>query len=441
MKRDLASLLDTWKTDPERMPLLLRGARQVGKSYLVQQWGEKQFENVVEINFEYEPQSKAYFTSLNPHEILNKIRLATRSKINPGQTLLFLDEVQQCPKAILALRYFYEKLPQLHVIAAGSLLEFCINDTNFEMPVGRVQSLYMRPLSFMEFLTAKGLNALRSHLDDITLEPGIEPVLHDQLLKLIREYMIVSGMPKPLRDYLQFQDMTRTSHLQTSILRTYQDDFGKYATKIQHGYLQALFNRAPRLIAKNFVFKDVDPNIRSKDIRMALNKLEQSGLLLISHAVSAEGIPLSALIKEKNFKIFMLDVGLVSRACGLSPTLSFAEDIILVNRGMLAEQLVAQELIAYSDPYQPYELFWWHRSKRGSTAEVDFVIAHNAIILPIEVKAGEIGNLRSMKIFMEEKKSLIGVRISQRPLAFEQNILSVPFYMIKQIPRLLSQVI
>ena len=439
MKRDLERELLKWKANKERLPLLLRGARQVGKSYLVKHFGQHHFESFVEINFEYEPQAKLYFTSLDPQEILNKIRLLKGGALIPGKTLLFLDEIQECPEAITALRYFYEKIPDLHVIAAGSLLEFVFNKEEFRMPVGRVQYLFLKPLSFGEYLTVSGFGALRDHLQTVSCQHPPDLSLHEQLLKLMREYLFLGGMPKAVEAYLQTKDISAAQKIQTVILTTYQDDFGKYARSADIRYLTQLFIRAPLLVSRHFFYKDVDPELRARELKGALEKLQQAGLLYKSHAVSASGVPLGAQVNEKSFKLFFLDVGLMNRASGFGPDIMIENDVILVNRGAVAEQFVAQELLAYADPYTKaeHELFWWEREKHGSSAEVDFIISKGTTLFPIEVKAGTIGKLRSLKIFMEEKKAALGVRISQQPLSLEDSILSLPLYLIEQLPKLL----
>ena len=439
MKRDLEKELLRWKNQRERLPLLLRGARQVGKSYLVKNFGEKHFENFAEINFDYEPEAKRCFSSLDPHEILNKIRLLKGITIIAGKTLLFLDEIQECPEAIMALRYFYEKIPDLHVIGAGSLLEFVFHKEDFRMPVGRVQYLFLRPLSFGEFLVSTGYESLRDHLKTITFENPIEEVLHQQLLKLLRQYLILGGMPKVVYTYLHSKDISDAQKMQTVILTTYQDDFGKYAGSLDIRYLNTLFVRIPRLVSQRFYYKNVDPELRARELKIALEKLREAGIVYKAHAVSASGIPLGALINEKEFKLFFLDVGLVNRASGLGADIFLENDLILVNRGAIAEQFVAQELVAYGDPYLPSELYWWSREKAGSSAEVDFIIAQETKLFPIEVKAGKIGKLRSLKIFLEEKGSEFGIRISQNHLAVEDKVLTIPLYLIEQLPRLIKQ--
>lgn len=215
MKRDIERQLKDWKDQPNRLPLLIRGPRQVGKTYVVEQFGKEFFENVVLVNFELYPRMKQCFESLDPKEIINKLRLMDDLDIEPGKTLLFLDEIQECPKAIMSLRYFKEKMPELHVIGAGSLLEFALREEDFRMPVGRVQFVYLGPFSFGEFLGALNHNQLRGYLGKIKLMDQIDPVVHEQLLELLQKYFILGGMPAVLQEYLTAGNLKVCQNIQS----------------------------------------------------------------------------------------------------------------------------------------------------------------------------------------------------------------------------------
>jgi len=438
MYRDIEKDLLHWKKQENPIPLLLRGARQVGKTYVVEKFGREQFEQLVTINFELQPEMIHCFESLEPSEIINAIFLLTHKKIEPQSTLLFLDEIQDCPNAIRALRYFKEKLPKLHVIGAGSLLEFTLNDTAFRMPVGRVQSLYLKPLSFKEYLVGSDNKQLREWIESIDLHSKITKPIHERLLRLVREYMILGGMPAVLQSYFTMHDLGDCMNIQTALLSTYRQDFGKYAKKSDHRYLQRLFEKIPGLIGENFKYSKVDPDMRSRDIKDALYLLQNAGLTYPIYSTSASGLPLASLINEKKFKVLFLDVGLITRTGKLESELLLNNNIILVNRGMLAEQFVGQELLAYTSCYEEANLYFWSREQRSSMAEVDFVTTVDAKIIPIEVKAGTTGHLKSIKIFMQEKKSTLGLRISQQPLSYDNNILSLPFYMTGEISRIVK---
>lgn len=435
MQRTIEEELKRWKDQTGRLPLIIRGARQIGKSYTIQKFGNDFFDQVVVIDFEYEPTFCHCFDSLDPQKILNRIEIQTSQSITPGKTLLFLDEIQQCPKAIMALRYFKEKMPELHVIAAGSLLEFVLNDAEFSFPVGRVQFLYMGPLSFSEFLMNMGDPKLLEFLEEVTITEGIPPEIHKKLLERLRLYFVMGGMPAVVQTYLEERSLNLCRQKQLSLLQTYQSDFGKYASKTEHRYLQMLFEKAPGLIATHFKYSNVSPEMKSREIKKALHQLCHAGLIHQVFSTSGNGLPLYAEVKENRFKILFLDIGLLNSAHRVNIKQLWEEDITMVHSGKLAEQFVGQQLLSLGDFYETPQLFFWKREKGGSTAEVDFLLTHHSQIIPIEVKAGSTGRLLSLQTFMREKKAPIGVKISTAPLKKEGNILSIPLYMVDQLTR------
>lgn len=429
MERDIEKELVKWKDQNNRSPLLVRGARQVGKSYLIEEFGKKFFNNIVVVNFEFRPELKQCFTTLDPYEIINKLRLLMGITIEDGKTLLFLDEIQECPNAIISLRYFKERKGMLAVIGAGSLMEFALNSPEFRMPVGRIQFLYLEPLSFCEFLTVSGNGQLRQYISEISIVGSSDNAVHQKLIDLLRIYFIIGGMPAVIREYLASQDLVNCSRIQNSLLQTYRGDFGKYAKISEHKYLQKTFDMSPRLAGSRIKYTNIDPESKSRDIKNALNLLAMAGIVKPVYASSASGVPLGAQVNELKFKLNFLDVGLMQNACGLQAQLSMEKDLIHINSGAVAEQFIGQELRAYSDSYTEHNLFFWARDKIGSSAEVDYVIDIDAQVLPIEVKAGKTGTLKSLKIFIEEKKSPLGIRFSQDKLSFYDKILTLPLYM------------
>ncbi len=450
MDRDIEKDLENWKQQKERMPILLRGARQVGKSYVIEKFGQNQFDNILVVNFKLRPELCQCFETLEPSEILEKLSLAMHHKIESGKTLLFLDEIQDCPNAIRALRYFKERMPDLHVIGAGSLLEFTLNDADFRMPVGRVQSLYLKPLSFKEYLGAAGYSDLRKFIEQVDLKKPIADVIHQELLKQIRTYMSLGGMPSVLKTYLDSEiislgAMSRSYNFnacqiqKATLLNNYRSDFGKYAKHAQIQHLKRVFEKAPGLVGDHFKYSKVDPDARSYQIKSALELLQHAGLVYPIHSTSASGIPLISLMNEKKFKILFLDVGLVAYASQVDAEL-LLENIILINRGSIAEQLVGQELLAYTPSFEEAKLYFWSRDKKSSMAEVDFVITVGSKIIPIEVKAGSTGHLKSLHLLMQEKNLPLGIRISQLPLTFDGKILSIPMYMVGEVSRLVRMI-
>jgi hypothetical protein len=438
MHRAIEKDLLGWKAQPDRLPLLVRGARQVGKTYAVETFGQNNFENTLTINFERQPQYISCFESLEPREILNSIELISGTTITPSRTLLFLDEIQECPRAIMAMRYFKERLPELHLVGAGSLLEFALQDKNFRMPVGRVQSLYVKPLSFMEFMQALGHQKLVTYITTINLKTNVNPAIEEQLHTLLQQYFVIGGMPAVVKKFAADQNWRQCQIVQSSLLTAYRDDFAKYAATSRHKYLQRLLEQAPSMVGQHFQYSKVDPNMQSRDLKLGLENLEYAGIIYRVYQTTASGLPLHAQIKEKKFKLLFLDIGLVNASQMLDAELLQQKDLLLVNRGMLAEQFIGQELLVYKDPYLPQPLYYWEREKKGSMAEVDYVINIGEKILPVEVKSGKTGSLRSLQIFLQEKQQPIGIRFSLKPLSFQNNVLSIPLYMVHELKRLVS---
>lgn len=440
MKRDIDDIFRIWKNQKKRYPLLVRGARQVGKSYSVKKLGKNEFDNLVEVNFELKPQYKTAFETLEPKKIIETISVLSRSEIIPSKTLLFLDEIQECPNAISAMRYFYEQMPELHVIGAGSLLEFVIYQEDFRMPVGRIQYIYMKPISFLEFLDAVGENKSRQIIETCSWDNLPSLAIHEHLISLIKRYSIIGGMPAVVSEYASTGNMDKCFQIQTIIIQTYRDDFGKYASKVKHKYLEKAFFAVPKMVGKKFVYARVDNTVQSRDLKEAMELLEKAGVVYRIKQTGGEGLPLEANAKEKNYKASFLDIGLMQNICGLNSDilLSNDENFIKINEGAVAEQFTAQELLAYLDPYRIPSLHYWVREARNSSAEIDYVIPHKSFVLPIEVKAGKTGTLRSMHIYLEKYKLSSGVRISQLFFNKTLPVISIPFYAIKKIQQLIA---
>lgn len=432
MKRKLEEELITWKKRENRSPILLRGARQVGKSYLVEHFGKEHFDSFALVDFENRPELKKAFISREPKQILSTLELSINQPIKEGKTLLFLDEIQACPEALRALRYFKEQMPKLHVIAAGSLLEFLLKDDEFSFPVGRVEFLYLHPLSFLEYLESSHIGAER--VGTYSLDHRPNPLEHEEMLKWVKRYMFVGGMPAAVTSAKE--SLLSSQRIHHQLLQAYENDFGKYAKETHHKYLRTIFQKAPALIAQILKYRRIDEEVRSRDLKPALDLLCHAGLLQRVFATTASGLPLHAHQKDDRFKLLYLDTGLLQTATQVDATLFFERDILQINAGMLAEQFVGQELISYAPPYQNAPLLFWERS--GGKAEVDFVTTIGGQIVPIEVKAGTQGTLRSLGSFLQEKRVPLGVRISETPLSLHGQILSVPFYLISQLERLVA---
>jgi hypothetical protein len=438
MKRALEKELRVWKEREEHLPILLRGARQVGKSYLVEEFGKAHFEDVAVVDFEHRPELKSAFLTRDPNAIITELEFALKKPIKSGKSLLFLDEIQHCPEALISLRYFKEKMAHLHVIAAGSLLEFLLKEENFSFPVGRVEFLYLRPLSFVEYLQAAA-PFIAERLATFNPKHIPSELEHKELMKWIRRYFFIGGMPSAVRASLQENSLLETQRIHNRILQAYESDFGKYAKHTQHQYLHLIFQQAPALIAKVLKYSHIDKEIRSRELKPALELLCHAGLLQRVFATTASGLPLHAYIKDHRHKLFYLDIGLLQTATKVDATQFFNQDLLQINSGMIAEQFVEQELLAYSLPDQNGPLLFWERDE--GEAEIDFIITVGSEIIPIEVKAGATGALRSLHSFLKEKRGKLGVRISEHPLSLRDSILSIPFYLIHSLERIVASIL
>ncbi|MFH1675257.1 MAG: AAA family ATPase [Pseudomonadota bacterium] len=453
MLRFALEYLKTWKSKPNRKPLVIRGARQVGKTYLVRLFAKKHFDQLVEINFERDPEIASLFSSKDPRKIVQLLELQYNISIQSGAALLFLDEIQATPEVLGSLRYFYEELPEVHVIAAGSLLEFALEEPAFSMPVGRIEYLHLGPMQFQEFLLAAGKIKLVTFLNEFSLGDSIPEPLHRQLMDLLRIFLVTGGMPEAVAVYLNSNSWQECESIKHGLIATFQDDFNKYAKRVKQQRLQLLFKKIPVLAGSKFKYVNVDRNERSGDLAKALNLLFQARVAYPVYHSSCSGIPLGATINSKKFKILFLDVGLMSTITGLN-LLDYekAGDVMRVNAGAVCEQYIGQHLLFAQHPYCEPEVYYWIREKKNSSAEVDYVISEDALVVPIEVKAGKSGTLKSLHLFLREKHRSLGVRFntdtpsvleSRTALADGLNIpyrlLSLPLYMVGQVRRLIRQ--
>ena len=454
MKRLAEQYLQEWKTRETRKPLLIRGARQVGKTYLVEHWGKTEFDNVVSINFERSPGLARSFSSCNPKSIIAELQLLLDTEIIPGNTLLFLDEIQAAAKVIPVLRYFYEELPQLHVIAAGSLLDFALQKLDEPMPVGRIEYFFLHPLSFTEFLEATGSAKLAYFIRSLTQAESITEPIHEQLLSRLREYYFVGGMPEAVGSFASSQDYREVQRIQSSIVLTMQDDFNKYRSRINPEILHLVLNHAAINPTRRQKFSDISKEFRAEQLRKGFELLQLARLVEPVYHSNANGVPLAAEKKKHLFKPLFLDIGLSNRLSGTSLVDSI-DDLVTVREGLLAEQFVGQQLLMGQEDYAPPQLYYWERSNRGASAEIDFVTSYHDVVLPIEVKAGHGNTLRSLHWFMHSKKRTCGVRFSARMYesehiigtiqkeTYEYALLSLPLYLAEEfyrvVPTLLQQ--
>lgn len=427
MKRLIDWHLMTWKEEPRRKPLLLKGARQIGKTYSVRQLG-KHFESFVEINFELTPESKTIFEKdLHPERIIWELGLLSNTTITPGKTLLFLDEVQAAPQAILALRYFYELMPELHVIAAGSLVDFAVEKVG--MPVGRINMLYVYPLSFMEFLAA---TSNPQFITAILGQQQLSAILHDKLLDLLGHYLAIGGMPEAVRAWVETHDPRASYEAQQGLTETYRQDFPKYAKRHQLSYLDILFHQIPHFIGNQFKYTEIHGDYKKRELAPCIDLLRRANVIHQITHTSANGLPLGSEVNLNWFKLIFLDVGIAQSLLGLDlPAWFLNPDKDLINRGGIAEAFVGQELLAYGSPKSRNELYFWKRESKSAQSEVDYVYDFQHEILPIEVKSGHGSTLRSMHHFLEgHQKSKAGLRFWSENYLMADKIDSRPLYAV-----------
>ncbi len=436
IQRRLITDLSKWSAQADRKPLLIRGARQVGKSWAVAEWCRKESKKLVTINFEESPQfSKLFEKDLSIQRIVNEISLLFNVSFSDPRTVLFLDEIQKAPQAITALRYFYEHRPDIVVLAAGSLIEFILEEQG--LPVGRIQSLYAHPLSFVEFLGALGKNTLADAVNsfDVETSPAFPDLVHHELLNDLKLYYKLGGMPKVVSTFLAHNDIRASAIEQTTLVRGYRDDFRRFAAKVDWALLETVFEKMGFLAGGPPIkFTTIDSQARSAQVRRALLALERAMLIHKIRPTSAVGLPLGANAVDKAFKLAFLDIGLLHNLLGFDwAHLSPDADLTDIADGRLAEQFVAQEIICARSTNDTYGLHTWHRSHPGSEAEVDFVVERGNHVVPVEVKSHEKGRLRSLHLFQKELRCPTGYVLSQRNVLRSDGIVFLPLYLSSRL--------
>ncbi|MCF6332664.1 MAG: AAA family ATPase [Draconibacterium sp.] len=425
MKRIIDDQLVEWKNRNRRKPLILRGARQVGKTYSLKFFGKKHFSETVFIDFEKFPEYTTIFdVDSDIQRIISEIEILTQKKLVVGKTLLVLDEIQLSPRAITSLRYFYEEIPELHVIAAGSLLEFAFSQIS--VPVGRVQFLFMYPMNFYEFLFARNFTDLAEILKEKPKK--LSKVIHEKLKTELKKYFFTGGMPECVKVYTESADFIETSQVQSEIINSYRLDFAKYTPKIEINCLNSTLNAIGKSIGKQIKFSRLTSNFSSPTIKKALFMLEKARLIKVIYSVNPPGLPFKFSIKDSVFKAILLDIGLTQHLNGSDFKREFMKtELLNIYNGAIAEQFVGQELfMAQND-----ELFYWSRQAKSSNAEVDFLAEKNNNILGVEVKSGASGSLKSLHLLLKENPQIKqGIVFSSREYSEipEQRLSFVPIY-------------
>lgn len=435
MKREIMAKLFAWKNDENRKPLLLMGARQVGKTFSLKQLGKEEFKNTVYLNFEDKPRLCQLFeVGLEPEKLLKALSIEFETEIKAGETLIIFDEVQECPSALNSLKYFCENAPQYHIVAAGSLLGVKLSHTK-GFPVGKVQFLTLYPLSFFEFLSAVQELKLIEFMSEMKTVDPLPPNIHDKLLDRFKEYLYVGGMPEAVVEYTKSQNLTKVREIQLAILNAYSLDFAKHAPPEHVMKINQVWGSIPSQLAKEnkkFIFSVIREGSRAKEFETALQWLVEAGLIYKTSLITTPKIPLSAYGEPSIFKVYLVDVGLLGAMAGLSPkTVIHQNELFQEFRGAITENFVAQELAQSS-----FALYYW--TSEGK-AELDFVIQYEDIVLPIEVKSGTSSKKKSLKIYEETYHPPVSIRCSPMNLKKDGTILNCPLYLLEKLKLILTK--
>lgn len=428
MIRKIIRQLTEWKNNPHRMPLIVNGARQVGKTYSIQDFGKQNYKNMVYVNFETNLTVNGYFNGdISPDKIIQYLEIETNTPIYPYDTLIVFDEIQTCNRALTSLKFFQELAPQYHIIAAGSLLGVAIHRDNFSFPVGKIMEIQLFPMDFEEFLWAMGKEKLAELIKDHYQNMEALPLpMHLQAIELYKKYLMIGGMPAVVKRFSENGSFIETAEIQSNIQNNYIADMAKYAENTLSVKIRASYNSIPTQLAKEnkkFQYKIVQKGGTASIFGEAIEWLISAGIVLKCAKVEQGYMPLNAYVDLSDFKLYLSDVGLLTQKSGIAPQIILSE--VEVNNsflGALTENYVAQQLISIKKT-----LFYW---KNQNTAEIDFVLQDGVNIIPVEVKKGVRNRSISMNIFSKKYNSPFSIRLSQRNFGFENNVKSVPLYAV-----------
>ncbi|MEI6050244.1 MAG: AAA family ATPase [Bacteroidota bacterium] len=433
IKRKIDSALLAWSKETSRKPLLLRGARQVGKSSVVRELS-KHFEFFLEVNFEEHKKAHSLFNGdLSPEELCNNLSTMYNIPVIEGRTLLFFDEVQACLPAISSLRFFYEKFRGLHLIAAGSLLEFVFEDLP-SFGVGRIRSMFIYPFSFDEFLPACNENLLLKAKNDASLDFPLHDAVHQKLLSYLKKFLILGGMPEVIAEYVQEHNIRECQRILDDLIISLKADFTKYRKRVPMLRISEVFESTVQQAGSKFKYAGVFSQANHKQIKEALDVLIMAGLVIPVTHTSANGIPLGAESDLKKRKMLIFDTGIFQRLAGLNiQEVLFEDGFNAVNKGKIAELFIGLELLKASSCYQHNDLYYWHREALNSNAEVDYLIMKDQKIIPVEIKSGTKGSMQSLYLFIKEKKAPFGIRFSLENFSSYGQIRSYPLYSVSNL--------
>ncbi len=410
MDRQIEKYLAEWKDSLNRKPLIIRGARQVGKTYTIEKFAERSYSHLLKVNLEQDRNIHSVFESMQPDNIINELSLLYKVPVADETTLFFIDEIQVCPKAIASLRYFYEQRPGLHLICAGSLLDHTLNEIQYSMPVGRIAFAYMYPLTFPEFLSAIGEDGLLQFINGFSFEEYFSEAVHKRILELLRLHFFVGGMPEAVDYYVKTKDLSGIEKIHSSLITSIEYDFAKYGTRKQQEHLKDVLHYVTNNVGKKVKYVNVNRNASSGLLKDAFLKLEMSRIVHLVRHTRSTGVPLSQMQDNDVFKPVFFDIGVLNHIAGIR--LMDIDNLFTAFEGALAEQFVFQELMASGEPYIEQKLYYWIREAKNSNAEIDCLYQIGNSIYPIEIKAGKRGKMKSLHVFLAEKKMETGIRLN-----------------------------
>lgn len=411
MERFFEKYLVAWKNKSNRKPLIVRGARQVGKTYTIAQFAKNNFPYFINVNLERYPELKEIFKSKNPKLILAELSAYFSIPTKAGETLLFIDEIQNSPEAIVSLRYFHEEMPNFFVIAAGSLLDHTLNEMKYSMPVGRVEFGYLYPMTFSEFLIAMSKKGLYEYIKNYKFSQAFSTALHSKIMEYLRLYFFIGGMPEAVKMFAKTSDLTDVEQVHESILTSLQYDFAKYGTRKQQQLMQDCLLFTARNTSRKVKYTKINPNVDSKSVKSALFKLETSRIIHLIRKTKSTSVPINQMVDNNTFKSLFLDIGLANHLGKIK--LLEIKNLITDYEGVLAEQFVGQELLASTFPaFVDSQLYYWQRESKNSNAEIDYLLQMGNNVYPVEVKAGKTGTLKSLQVFLAETHKTNAIRFN-----------------------------
>lgn len=433
MYRKIMEELIKWKKSKERKPLIIRGARQVGKTYIIKQFGEENYDGVAYFNFDHDTQLQNMFENTkDPKSILEQLAFVYGKAIVPQKTLIVFDEIQECPNALNSLKYFEEEAKEYHIVSAGSLLGIRLSHTSF--PVGKVDFLDMYPMTFTEFLEADGQKNLVDYMNSIKKIENIPDIFFDKLSEKLKAYFIIGGMPEVVASWTKYKDMEKVNKIQDNILKSYESDFSKHTTNVEANRISIIWNSIPSQISKEnkkFLYQVAKEGARAREYEGAVNWLKDANVVNKIYNVTKPSMPLIGYNDLASFKMYLNDVGLLRKKTDLNSKVIIEEDKLFQEfKGALTENYVLQTLIASG--LKPYYYTFDNRY------EIDFIIQYQNEIIPIEVKAGKSVNNTSLKVYNQINEPKIRIRFSMKNLNKDDNLINIPLFMVEYLEKLID---